>query len=107
MSEKRGQTEKLKYDFNTAQAVFIKRNDKMYRVTERDFRSHSGDRYIYVKQSTGIYEYVKYSGPVYYYNTNKICVEIVGENLLQYIHNQPRVSVARPSERKIAKTLNL
>jgi hypothetical protein len=29
MSEKRGQLEKLKYDFNTAKAVYVKMNNKM------------------------------------------------------------------------------
>ena len=71
MSEKKGQLEKLRYDFNTAQGVFIKRNDKMYRVTERDFRSHNGDRYIYTKLPDGTYEYIPYKGPIYYHNTNQ------------------------------------
>ena len=78
MSEKRGQLEKLRYDFNTAQAVYIKRNDKMYRVTERDFRSHNGDRYIYTKLPDGTYEHIPYKGPIYYHNTNQKCKECIG-----------------------------
>jgi hypothetical protein len=99
MSEKRGQLEKLRYDFNTAQGVFIKRNDKMYRVTERDFRSHNGDRYIYTKLPDGTYEYIPYKGPIYYHNTNRKCKQPVGEGKIQYMVNKPWVSVRRPHER--------
>ena len=50
MSEKRGLTGKLHYDFNTAKAVYIKNKDgKFVRVTERDFRSYNGDRWIFEK----------------------------------------------------------
>ena len=98
MSEKRGQLEKLRYDFNTAQAVYIKRNDKMYRVTERDFRSHNGDRYIYIKLPDGTYEHIPYKGPIYYHNTNQKCKECIGEGLVQYAHNKPWVSIRRPGE---------
>jgi len=101
MSEKRGQTEKLRYDFNTAQAVYVKRDNKMYRVTERDFRSYFGDRYIYTKQSNGEYEYVSYDGPIYYHNTNKKCKEPIGVGLIQYAHNQPWVTYVRPHEKHL------
>ena len=46
MREKKGQLEKLKYNFNTAKAVYVKMNNKMYRITERDFRSFNGERFI-------------------------------------------------------------
>ena len=47
MGEKRGQLEKLRYDFNTARAVYVKNTaGKFVRVTERDFRSYNGDRSI-------------------------------------------------------------
>jgi hypothetical protein len=49
MSEKRGGLEKLRYDFNTAKAVFIKNKDgKFIRITERDFRSYNGERFILI-----------------------------------------------------------
>jgi hypothetical protein len=44
MSEKRGFTGKLKYDFNTAWVCEILMNDKWFRVIERDFRSFNGPR---------------------------------------------------------------
>ena len=93
MSDKRGLTEKLRYDFNTAKGVYVKINNKMYRVTERDFRSYNGDRFILIEG-----EYQPYEGPIYYHNTNKICKEPIGENKIQYAHNKPWVSIKRPHE---------
>jgi uncharacterized secreted protein with C-terminal beta-propeller domain len=95
MSEKRGQTEKLRYDFNTARAVFVKNVKGGYsRITERDFRSYNGERYILINS-----EYQSYDGPIYYWNTNKICKEPIGENKIQYAHDIPWVSIRRPHER--------
>jgi predicted lipoprotein with Yx(FWY)xxD motif len=99
MGEKRGQLEKLKYDFNTAQAVYIKFNNKMHRISERDFRSYNGDRYIYTKQDDGIYQHVPYHGPLYYYNTNKKCLEPKGEGLIQYLDTRPWNTTPRAHER--------
>ena len=94
MAEKRGQTEKLRYDFNTARAVFIKNQiGKFVRITERDFRSYNGERFIYMND-----EYHPYDGPIYYWNTNKKCKEPIGENKVQYAHDKPWVSVRRPHE---------
>jgi glucan-binding YG repeat protein len=103
MSEKKGQLEKLRYNFDTAKGVFVKMNDKMYRVTERDFRSHNGDRYIYTKLSDGTYEYIPYKGPIYYHNTNQKCKECIGDGLIQYAHNKPWVSIRRPGENYLIK----
>jgi hypothetical protein len=95
MAEKRGQTEKLRYDFNTARAVFIKNTKGGYsRITERDFRSYNGERYILIDG-----EYKLYEGPIYYWNTNKICKEPINENKIQYAHDIPWVSIRRPHER--------
>ena len=98
MSEKRGQTEKLKYDFNTARAVYVKRGEKYSRITERDFRSYNGDRWIF-ENVNGEYQYTPYHGPLYYWNTNKICKEPIGKDKIQYAHDIPWVSVRRPHER--------
>ena len=99
MSEKRGQTEKLRYDFNTAKAVFIKNTKGGYsRITERDFRSYNGDRWIFEKVGDE-YQYTPYHGPIYYWNTNKICKEPISENKIQYAHDVPWASVRRPHER--------
>ena len=97
MSEKKGQLEKLRYDFDTVKGVFVKMNDKMYRVTERDFRSFNGERYIFEKVD-GEYQHVPYNGPLYYHNTNKKCKEPININRVQYAHDLPWVSVRRPYE---------
>jgi len=98
MSEKLGQLEKLKYNFNTAKAVYVKMNNKMYRITERDFRSFNGERFI-LERVDGELQHVPYKGPIYYHNTNKKCKEPIGENKVQYAHDKPWVSVRRPHER--------
>ena len=77
MAEKRGETEKLRYDFNTSGLLEIYMNDNWYRVTGRDFRSFDGPRRITeptvvelgnVKVPMKTYEYW---GPVYMFGTNK------------------------------------
>ena len=98
MTEKRGQLEKLKYNFDTAKAVYVKMNNKMYRITERDFRSFNGERFILERVDDEL-QHVPYKGPIYYHNTNKKCKEPIGENKVQYAHDKPWVSVRRPHER--------
>jgi hypothetical protein len=67
MSEKQGQTEKLRYDFNTAQCCEVQLpNEEWYRVTPREFRSSSRPRRI-----LKIQEYEEYIGPIYFYDTNQ------------------------------------
>ena len=76
MGEKRGNTGKLKYDFNTAWAAEIKMGEKWYRVTEKDFRSFNGPRRL--SRPTGVElgnphvdtETFEYEGPYYFYETN-------------------------------------
>ncbi len=62
--EKTGNTEKIKYDFNTASnlEVFMPNLDGWYRVTSREFRSFNGKRRL----NGNLYE-----GNVYHYGTNK------------------------------------
>ena len=100
MSEKRGQTGKLHYDFNTARAVYVKRGEKYSRVTERDFRSYYGERFIY-QEVDGQWEYTPYEGPIYFHNTNRICKQPIGEGKIQYMSNKPWVSYVRPHERHL------
>ena len=77
MAEKRGETEKLRYDFNTAGVLEIYINETWTRVTGREFRSFDGLRRItepthaelgnvHVPMKT--YEYW---GPVYMFGSNK------------------------------------
>lgn len=80
MAEKRGETEKLQFDFNTAGVleVFMQSLNGWYRTTAKEFRSFNGPRRIseptqiekgnvYVPMET--YEYY---GPVYQFGTNII-----------------------------------
>lgn len=78
MAEKRGEIEKIKYDFNLAGSLEIN-HPKVgwHRVTARDFRSFDGERRItepeYTRLSTVEVPMVtrEYFGPVYYWGTNK------------------------------------
>lgn len=76
MGEKRGNTGKLKYDFNTAWAAEVQMDDKWYRVTEKDFRSFNGPRRLtcptgvelgnpFIPNKTFMYE-----GAYYFFDTN-------------------------------------
>ncbi len=76
MGEKRGRTEKIRYDFDTAGVLEIFLNKKWYRVTSSDFRSFNGPRRITlpdyvehgnVKVPLTTYEY---DGPIYAWGTN-------------------------------------
>jgi hypothetical protein len=98
MGEKKGSTEKLKYDFPTEKDCQVLSNDAWYRTTPKDFRSWGSKRRIifYIKNEKLIEEY---EGPVYYWNTNKICKEPDGHGV-QYIHNMQFRSVVRPGEMK-------
>ena len=65
MSEKTGNTEKLKNDFIDSKLleVYLPRLDNWYRVTCRDFRSFDGKRRVQGEN---------YEGPLYAYGTNRL-----------------------------------
>jgi len=70
--EKRGNTEKIKYDFDTTKSCEIKHNNgKWYRSTPNEFRSWKGERRI-VKWDKTDWNIEEYNGPVYYMGSNKI-----------------------------------
>lgn len=77
MAEKRGETEKLRYDFNTAGLLEIFFKDKWVRVTSKDFRSFDGQRRITLPTKVELgnvqvpMETYEYWGPVFMYGTNK------------------------------------
>jgi len=79
MAEKRGETEKLRYDFDTAGVleVFVPNLDGWYRVTGREFRSFDGLRRITLPTEIHLgrvevpMETFDYWGPVYMFGTNK------------------------------------
>jgi hypothetical protein len=99
MGEKKGSTEKLKYDFPTEKECQVLLNNKWYRATPRDFRSWGSARRIIYYDKNNQPDYEEYNGPVYYWNTNKICKE-PDNNGVQYIYNMPFRSVVRPGEHK-------
>ena len=78
MGEKRGNTGKLKYDFNTAWVCEIFMGQRWFRVLEKDFRSFNGPRRITkpIRVELGNpfvgNETFDYEGPYYYYNTNTL-----------------------------------
>lgn len=79
MAEKRGETEKLTYDFNTAGCLEIKYKGKdiWYRVTSKEFRSFNGPRRITAPTHAELGNVdiplvrTEYFGPVFLYGTNK------------------------------------
>jgi hypothetical protein len=79
MSEKKGNTEKLIYDFNTTECCEVQiSNSQWCRVTPREFRSNSRPRRISEKT---------YDGPIYYYGTNqKVKPENIYKEGLLFIH---------------------
>ena len=87
--EKTGNTEKLKYEFETAAnlEVFMPNLNDWYRVTSREFRSFTGKRRI---------NNVDYNGPVYVYNSNKRVNKSMVERNVIADHNW--VSKRRPGE---------
>ncbi len=77
MAEKRGATEKLRYDFNTAGVLEIYINETWTRVTGREFRSFDGLRRITEPTYAELgnvevpMETYEYWGPVYMFGSNK------------------------------------
>jgi hypothetical protein len=88
MAEKRGNLEKLTYDFDTAKCVEgqYRDNEPWYQLTQREFRSFNGKRRI-VTWNKGTPIYTDYDGPIFYFGTNIKAKEMYGIGV-QYIHNE-------------------
>ena len=88
MAEKRGNLEKLTYDFDTAKCVQgqYKYDGPLYQLTQREFRSFNGKRRI-VTWNKGTPVYADYNGPIFYFGTNIKAKEIYGVGV-QYAHNE-------------------
>lgn len=92
MAEKRGQLEKMVYDFPTEAVLEVCIKGNWYRTTSREFRSFDGPRRYTkpVKQpGHGIegfknieFETVQYTGPVYMFGSNK---EVYPQGLEQIV----------------------
>ena len=74
MAEKRGNLEKLTYDFDTAKCVQgqYKDDGPWYQLTQRELRSFNGKRRILNVANPNKPYYEEYDGPIYYYGTNRI-----------------------------------
>ena len=71
MSEKKGFTGKMKYDFDTSKCCEIEwASERWGRVTSREFRSFHGNRRILNVSDSNNPFYEEYNGPVYFYGTN-------------------------------------
>ena len=83
MAEKRGNTVKIQYDFNTAGVLEVFLKDRWCRATPREFRSFDSKRRITEPTKTELGNVIvpmrtyEYDGPVYLYNTNK---EVIKNN---------------------------
>jgi hypothetical protein len=89
MSEKRGNTGKMVYDFNSAACLEVQLpNKNWYRITPREFRSYTYPRRILVNG-----EYQIYDGPVYLYETNIVVKNPTKQGLLYVNDIDPRTLV--------------
>jgi len=88
MSEKRGNTIKLLYEFPEVRAceIYLESIDKWVRITPREFRSYVGKRRILNPEfEEDVYD--EYEGPVYYFGTNEICHNVPNKKGVLYKHN--------------------
>jgi hypothetical protein len=91
MSEKKGLTGKLTYDFNTAAVCEVCIKGNWYRTTAREFRSFDGSRRLTQPlRPVGLGEDVlnvemetyEYNGPVYVLLTNQEVIRMDTENIV-------------------------
>lgn len=109
MSEKKGLTGKLTYDFNTAAVCEVCIKDNWYRTTAREFRSFDGPRRLTepIKQP-GIrdkfediqFRTYEYNGPVYVLYTND---EVIRMDTQTVVTNpfMPKVQKSLPNSSRI------
>ena len=97
MTEKKGFTGKLKYDFPTQKCLEVKlSNGKWYRVTANDFRSFDTERRIGVGDDV-----TPYNDVIYYFGTNtKAPQENTGKIAFHPLHPR-RETLLRPHERHL------
>lgn len=105
MAEKRGNTEKLRYDFNEARCceIWFEGLNRFGRVTAREFRSFGGKRRILNVDNRDNAFYEDYEGPVYWFGTNKKISSDIIESKVMFLHGKdPRnFGTCRPHERHL------
>jgi hypothetical protein len=108
MSEKRGFTGKLIFDFNPTAVLEIQYNgeDVWYRVTAETFRSFDGKRrytqpaYAQKGIATVPMDVIEYDGPVYIWGTN---TKAIKENLGKTISSPKLESMLKASSQALSK----
>jgi hypothetical protein len=109
MSEKKGLTGKLTYDFNTAAVCEVCIKDTWYRTTAREFRSFDGSRRLTQPvKPLGLgedivntpMETIEYNGPVYVLYTND---EVIRMDTQTIVTNpfMPKVQKSLPNSSRI------
>jgi hypothetical protein len=105
MAEKKGNTEKLRYDFNEARCceIYLSGLNRYGRVTGREFRSFGGSRRILNVDNRENVFYEDYNGPVYWFGTNKRVPDDMIEPKVMFLNGQdPRkFGTLRPHERHL------
>jgi len=109
MSEKKGNTVKLHYDFPSQRCceVFVPTLDCWHRVTAREFRSWVGKRRIlhiideHKTREEVTSEYRDYDGPTYLYGSNKkINPSKYVQHKIAFLNDKdPREAKLRPHEK--------
>ena len=105
MAEKRGNTEKLRYDFNEARCceIFMEGLNRYARVTAREFRSFGGKRRILNVDDRENVFYEDSNGPVYWFGSNKKVAKADLKPQIMFLHGKdPRnFGSCRPHERHL------
>ena len=105
MTEKRGQTEKMRFDFNEARCceIWIEGLNRYGRVTAREFRSFGGKRRILNVDDRENVFYEDYDGPVYWFGSNKKVAKKDIKPQIMFLHGKdPRgFGQCRPHERHL------
>lgn len=100
MSEKKGFTGQLNYDFNNAACLEVQLNDNWYRVTGREFRSFNLPRRI-SEIINGEYLTKEYNGPVYLFMTNtKVKEKDLKPGLICLDNIDPRAEISMKRARR-------
>ena len=105
MSEKKGNTVKLVYDFNESRCceIYSEGLKRFGRVTAREFRSFGGKRRILNVNDRDNAFYEDYKGPVYWFGSNKKVSQADLQPKVMFLHGKdPRnFGSCRPHERHL------
>lgn len=84
MAEKRGNTAKLVYNFDTSRCLEVEKKGKWYRVTANTFRSYGGNRRILNIEDD---LYTLYEGPTFYADTNILVPDEELQECVMFLDN--------------------